>query len=256
MKVSKALNKAFCKSASWLKRSSPAILTCIASVGVAATAVMAVKATPKAIHILEDAELEKGEKLTKFEVVKTTAAVYIPAAAIGLTTISCIWGAHILNRRQQAALIGAYTMLNNSYKKYREKTKELFGDDADKQIYQAIAKDKYIETIASVPSDEKQLYYDAYYGDYYEASREDVLTAEHWVNEQIAKVGYVSLNDFYKFLGLPGREEFKAIGWSYDMLLDWFGNAWIDFYHDVTVLDDGLETTYISMSDPLAGFMD
>ena len=41
------------KSTSYLRRSSPTILTCVSAVGVVATAVMAVKATPKAIILLE-----------------------------------------------------------------------------------------------------------------------------------------------------------------------------------------------------------
>ena len=50
-----------------LYRSSPTILTVVASVGVVTTTIMAVRATPKAIKILKEAELEKGEDLSKFE---------------------------------------------------------------------------------------------------------------------------------------------------------------------------------------------
>ena len=39
-----------------LKQASPAILTCIGAIGVVATSVMAVKATPKAISLLERSE--------------------------------------------------------------------------------------------------------------------------------------------------------------------------------------------------------
>ena len=49
-----------------LYRSSPTILTVVASVGVVTTTIMAVRATPKAIKILKEAELEKGEDLYSF----------------------------------------------------------------------------------------------------------------------------------------------------------------------------------------------
>ena len=52
-----------------LYRSSPTILTVVASIGVIATTITAVQATPKAIKLLKEAELEKGENLTKLEIV-------------------------------------------------------------------------------------------------------------------------------------------------------------------------------------------
>lgn len=53
-----------------LYRSSPTILTVVASIGVIATTITAVQATPKAIKLLKEAELEKGENLTKLEIVR------------------------------------------------------------------------------------------------------------------------------------------------------------------------------------------
>lgn len=53
-----------------LKKQSPLILTVIASSGVIVTSVLAVKATPKAIKLLENAEKEKGEPLTVIEKIK------------------------------------------------------------------------------------------------------------------------------------------------------------------------------------------
>ena len=106
---------------------SSTILTCVGAVGVAATATMAVKATPKAIALLEEAREEKGEELTKLEVIDVTAPVYIPAAIAGFSTIACIFGANILNKRSQAALMSAYALLDNSYKEYMRKSEELYG---------------------------------------------------------------------------------------------------------------------------------
>ena len=47
------------------------ILSCLGAIGVISTTIMAVSATPKAVSLLETAKEEKGEKLTKFEAVKT-----------------------------------------------------------------------------------------------------------------------------------------------------------------------------------------
>lgn len=52
-----------------LRNNSPTILTCIGAIGVVGTSVLAVRATPKALKLLEKATEEKGEDLTKMEVV-------------------------------------------------------------------------------------------------------------------------------------------------------------------------------------------
>ena len=113
-----------------LKKNGATILTCVGGVGVIATTVMAVKATPKALLLLEEAKKEKGEELTKVEVVKTAAPAYIPTAVMGVSTIACIFSANMLNKRHQAALTSAYALLNQSYKEYRGKVVDLYGEIA------------------------------------------------------------------------------------------------------------------------------
>ena len=81
----------------FLKRNSSTILTCIGAAGVIATSVLAVKATPKAMALLEQSEEEKGEKLTNMEKVQVAGPAYIPAAIVGASTIACIFGANVLS---------------------------------------------------------------------------------------------------------------------------------------------------------------
>ena len=69
----------------------PSILTGVAVVGVIETTVLAVKATPKAIDILEQME-EKPTK--KEEVIKATWKCYIPSVIACSATIVCILGAN------------------------------------------------------------------------------------------------------------------------------------------------------------------
>ena len=131
--------KGFCK------RNATTILTSVGAVGVVSTAVLAVKATPKALQKLEVAKEEKGEELTKLEKVKVAGVHYIPAVLVGMSTIACIFGADRLNKRKQAALMSAYTMLNSAYSEYKDKVNELYGEDARHKVQQAIANDKYEE---------------------------------------------------------------------------------------------------------------
>ena len=81
----------------FLRCNSSTILTCIGAVGVVATAVMAVKATPRALECIEEAREEKGEELTKFEVVNVAGPAYIPAVITGAATVACIFGANVIS---------------------------------------------------------------------------------------------------------------------------------------------------------------
>lgn len=76
-----------------MKKHSPEILTGIGVAGMVATTIMAVKATPKAILLINEKEVElRAEKLTKKEVVQTVWKCYIPAAVTGVASIACIIG--------------------------------------------------------------------------------------------------------------------------------------------------------------------
>lgn len=78
-----------------LYRSSPTILTVVASIGVVTTTITAVRATPKAIKMLKEAESEKGENLTKLEIIRAAGPTYIPSVLLGVSTIACIFGASL-----------------------------------------------------------------------------------------------------------------------------------------------------------------
>lgn len=125
----------------FLKRHSSTILTVMGAIGVVATAVIAVKDTPKALRILDKEEQEKGEELTVKEKIITAGPVYIPAIAVGVSTIACIFGSNALNKRNQASLMSAYALLDQSYKDYKRKVSEIYGDDADKKIIEELTKE-------------------------------------------------------------------------------------------------------------------
>lgn len=156
-----------------LKNSSPTILTCIGAIGVVATTVMAVKATPKALAIIEQAKEEKGEDLTKLEVVNVAGPLYIPTVIAGVSTIACIFGANILNKRSQATLVSAYALLDNSYREYVKKTEELYGNEADAQVREELAKENYVEGMV-IPKEE-ELFFDFQTLQYFRAPMDEVV---------------------------------------------------------------------------------
>lgn len=155
---------------SFVKQHSSTILTFIGAGGVVATSVLAVKATPKAISLLSDAKIEKGDNLTKKEIVKTAAPVYIPAISACAATLACIFGANALNKKQQAALISAYGLVNGAYKDYRNKLKETLGDDTDTQIRDAVVRDKAANIEKARTEDDIKLIFDMRTGEYFQGT--------------------------------------------------------------------------------------
>lgn len=240
------MNTLLHRTKTFFNRNASTILTCVGGVGVVATSIMAVKATPRALQLIEEAKAQKGEKLTKLETVQVAGPVYIPSVLIGASTIACIFGANALNRKQQAAIMSAYALLDNSYKEYQTKVNELYGEDADEQVTAELAKDKYENTDISV-NDGKQLFYDEFSERYFEATMEHVLAAEYELNHFLARDCGVYLNEFYDMLGIELVDYGDYLGWSSFEIVETQWYCWVDFFHQEVVMDDGLKCTIISM---------
>lgn len=246
----------------FLRRNSSTILTCAGAVGVVATTVMAVKATPKALSLIENAKEEKGEELSKWEVVKVAGPSYIPAVITGAGTIACIFGSNIISKHQQATLMSAYALLDNSYKEYRKKVDEIYGEEAGKTVRAEIAKDKYAGDDVSV-DDGKELFYDFYSGRYFESTKEAVLWAQYETNRSLFVNCAVGLNEYYDLLGIETRSEYNDIGWACGQMEEMYWHPWIEFQHEETIIDEdssegaGLECTIIYLPmEPVMGYLE
>lgn len=236
----------------YLKRNTSTILTVVGGAGVVTTTVLAIKATPKALSLLDNAKQEKGENLTKLEKVKVAAPVYIPTMVSGVATLTCIFGANILNKRYQASLISAYAFLDNSYKEYKAKVEEVYGEGSNNHIRDEIAKDKYEEVEIE---DDEQLFYDDFSNRYFLSTPTKVMEAEYNVNRDIHMQGWAELNDFYKCLGIEDFEEDYGLGWSEGGNYEYYWQAWVDFNHRTVIMDNGTKYTAIMMfQEPYPGY--
>ena len=83
----------------FIKRNASTILTGLGIIGIAAT-ITTVKATSKTLHLIEEAEKGKGEKLTKWETIKIASPSYISTAGLCLATMICIIGVEVLNQKR------------------------------------------------------------------------------------------------------------------------------------------------------------
>jgi hypothetical protein len=243
------------QSTVFLRRNASTILTVVGGIGVVATAVMTAKETPKALALIEDAKEEKGEELTTWETVKVATPAYIPAIAIGASTLICVFGANLLNKRSQASLTSAYALIDNAYKEYKGKLKELYGEEAHNKIIDAIAVEKaeemrvcnynltsYCDLSLADGTSEPRLFYDEYSNRFFETTVEQVMNAEYHLNRNFVLRGFAYLNELYEFLGLEPTEYGSTVGWS----IDDDGIFWIDFNHRKALLDnDTLEAIII-----------
>lgn len=244
------------KSKVFIKKNASTILTTVGGVGVVATSVMAVKATPKALQALDEAKEEKGEDLTKFEAAVVAGPAYIPSIVMGTTTIACIFGANILNKRHQASLMSAYALVSNSYKEYRDKVEELYGEGANDNVQTEIAKDKYDEDKVA-DGDGEELFYDEFSKRYFKSTKFKVQEAEYYINRDLIMMEAVPLNAFYGYLGIDGIDGGDEVGWSTILNFDAYWQVWIDFSHCKFKLDDGTECTKIYMlAEPDVEYLD
>ena len=246
----------------FVKRNASTILTFVGAAGVVATAVMAAKESPKAFSLLEDAKEEKGEDLTKLEKVKIAGPVYIPSVITGAATIACIFGSNVISKHQQETLMSAYALLDSSYREYKKKTDELYGEEAGKHIRGEIAKDKYTGD-DSILDDSKELFFDFYSGRYFESTKESVMWAQYETNRAMYVNGAVCLNEYYELLGLDNKPEYEEIGWSCGQLEEMYWHPWIEFDYEKTVIDEeyehseGIECTIIHLPmEPFMGYLD
>lgn len=243
----------------FVKRHDSTILTMLGSVGVIGTAVITANSTPKAIEMIK-ADSEKNHNgdsnaFTKKEAIKSAWKCYIPAVLVGGATISCIVGANVLNKQTQASMASAYALLNSSYREYKDKLKELYGEETHNNVVDAIMKEHceevYIHAGGLIRSsclefftadpEVTRTFYDSFSKRYFETTISKVLQAEYHLNRNFAMGESVTVNEFYNFLGLSEIEGGDVIGW--DM---YYGDLyWIDFDHRVTKIDDGTEVCVV-----------
>lgn len=203
-----------------LKRHSPEILTGIGIVGMITSTIFAVKATPKAMMLIEERKLDLDtEDISKVEVVKTVWPCYVPTIVLGGMSIACLVGASSINFRRNAALTTAYAISETALKDYREKVIETIGEKKETSVREALTKDK----IDKNPVDENEivltdqgdsLCYDPFSGRYFRSNIDKIKRALNELNNMILKNEHASLNDFYCEIGLGETKIGEDIGWD------------------------------------------
>lgn len=230
-----------------VKEHSPEILVSAGIVGMASSAVLAVKATPKAMRLIEDKKADLGVTyLTKKETIQAGWKPYIPSVALGVVSAACIVGGTATNLKRNTALATVYALSESTLKEYQRKTLEIVGEEKAKEIDRAVAKARVKEKPVIIDQDDSEyitntgdgntLFYDSLSGRYFRSSTNAVDRAINNINKSMLSEHYITVNEFYNELGIPTIGAGSLIGWvlekemadiSYDSDIDKNGEPYV-----------------------------
>lgn len=262
-----------------VKRHSPEILIVTGVVGVVASAVMACKATRKIDPVLEahkqnaeavhkkyaNAAEEKAEKRELTRVYVKTAMgfvkLYGPSVTLGALSITGILASNNILRKRNVALAAAYATVDASFKQYRGRVIERFGEQVDKELRIGAHQEKIELIEADENGKEKKVKKEvavidnpmpsdyARYFAYGEAraaepnedyNRFFLDSQEQLANHMLRANGFLFLNEVYEMLGIDKSIAGQAVGWVYDKNTDEHGDNYVDF---------GIQEVYRKRSD-------
>ena len=227
--------RTFSKVGFGLQKKSPEILVGIGIVGAVASAVLACKATTKAGAIVEESKnsladireanengvTKAGESYSAEDRRKDLAIAYVqtgvkfaklyaPAVMIGAVSIASILASHNIMKKRNVALAAAYAAVDKSFKDYRDRVIERFGDQVEKELRYNIKAQEIEETVTDDKGKEKKV-------------KQNVNVAdENWDGSDLF------LNEVYDMLGFKRTKAGAVVGWIYDDKKP-YGDNFVDF---------------------------
>lgn len=256
-KASRALHNVEFK----LKKRSPEILVAVGVVGTIASAVMACKATLKVNDILNETKenvtkihdcmadegLKESGKYTEEDGKKDLTIVYTqtgvklvklygPAIALGALSLGCILTSNNILRKRNVALAAAYATVDKSFKEYRSRVVDRFGEEVDRQLKYNIKAKEVEEVVVDENGEEKVVKRNVEIADidgyseyarffdelssYYEKDSEYNLMflrkQQRYANDLLRSKGRLFLNEVYDMLDIPRTKAGQVVGWVYD----------------------------------------
>jgi hypothetical protein len=255
----KTVSSSFNKMGFQLKKHSPEILVVAGIVGTVVSTVMACKATTKVSEILEDSkniidsihDCQTNEALadhyTPEDAKKDLAIVYVqtgikiaklyaPAVALGTLSIASILASNNILRKRNVALAAAYATVDKTFKEYRNRVIERFGEQVDKELRYNIKAKKIEKTVVGEDGKEKKVketiqvakipgssdyakFFDSSSNAWEENAEYNLMflkAEQNYANDRLKARGYLFLNEVYERLGIPPTKAGQIVGWIYD----------------------------------------
>lgn len=202
-----------------LRKHSPEICTVVGVGGMVVTTVLAVKATPKALRLIEERKKEEHADLDALETIKTTWKCYVPSILAGAFSAFLLFTANSVNLKRNAAVTAAYSLSERAFREYKNKVVETIGERKSETIKDAIAKDhiqKNPEQEVILTEKGNTLCYDVLSGRYFKTDIEKLKASVNELNRQMRDEMFISLNDYYYEIGLTPTKIGDDIGWNID----------------------------------------
>lgn len=211
----------------------PSILTAVGITGMISTTVLAVRATPKAIKLLDEKKMEvydsmgdkvpmnstyKDIKLTTKEVVQTAWKPYIPATITCAASTACLVLANTTANKRTAAAMTLCNITQETYRDYKNMVKETVGEDKAKEIednFQAKQFERMSENQVFITGDEIT-YVDTSSGRAFKSTPEKLEAIRNELNAKLNSEMYVALNEYYYAVGLDCTSMGNDKGWNLD----------------------------------------
>lgn len=252
---------------------APEILIITGVIGVVTSGVLACKATTKLNDILVESKtnidninlaLENPEMVTesyteedakkdKVIVYSQTclkvARLYAPSVILGALSIGAIIQSNNISRKRNVALAAAYATIDKSFKEYRGRVVERFGNEVDKELKYNTRKEYIKEQIVDENGKKKTVKneidvidsaldiseYAKFYDDGCRGWEKDpeqnllfLRRQQDHANELLQAKGYLFLNEVYDLLGIPRTKAGQIVGWIYDEKNP-VGSNYVDF---------------------------
>lgn len=257
--VGNKITRFFSKAKITTMKHSPEILLVTGVVGTVAGAVMACRATTKVSDILKDtndqisaienvasnpqkADVYSEEDARKDKVIVYTqtavklAKLYAPAVIIGGLSLTSLVSSNVILRKRNMALTAAYTLIDNSFKDYRKRVVNRFGERVDYELKHDIKKAEIEETIIDENGIEKVVTKEvdilnpnnhSEFAKFFDVGNPNWMKdAEHNLfflhsqqsvaNEKLKAKGYLFLNEVYQMIGIPETKVGQIVGWVYE----------------------------------------
>lgn len=267
-KASSALGKVNIK----LRKHSPELLIAAGVVGTVVSTVLACKATTKLSTILDESkgnietihkcenDKEMEERYSQEDAKKDLAIVYIqtgvkiaklyaPAVVLGTISIAGIVASNNILRKRNVALAAAYATVDKSFKEYRSRVVERFGDDVDKELRYNIkakkieemikdpesGKEKKSKTTVNVAAptvDDYARFFDKTCRHYEENMNYNLMllrSQQQLANDKLVVDGFLFLSDVYDMLGITRTKMSQSVGWIYKPDGNSNGDNFVDF---------------------------
>lgn len=220
----------FINSKKYLIKHEPELLVGIGIAGMISSTILAVKATPKALRLIEQ---ERGySDITKpLNIIKIAWRPYLCPAILSIASISCIIGGTTINTKRNAALTTAYAITENAFSTYRNKVIETIGEKKEQSVRNKIAqenidKDPPVNNQVVITANGNTLFKDSISERYFRSDINKIRNIINELNRKMMIENYISLDEFYYELGLKPMKQADRLGWEIDDgLLEVYFNA-------------------------------